>query len=111
MLQTLGPAPPAVIPLGRGQRHVPDGCQEGLQRPPGSRPRGKGPAQLAPRRAADPTAWITSYRRCARDTERDAKIVDFYLYLAATLVTIRQLIQQARSRYRWHTRPATKRLR
>jgi hypothetical protein len=26
--------------------------------------------RLAPRRAADPTAWITSYRRCARDSER-----------------------------------------
>jgi hypothetical protein len=41
-------------------------------------------------------------RRC---TERNAKIVDFYLYLAAALVTIRQLIQRARRRYRWDTRP------
>ena len=46
-------------------------------------------------------------RRC---TERNAKIVDFYLYLAAALVTIRQLIQRARARYRWDTRPITKRL-
>jgi hypothetical protein len=46
-------------------------------------------------------------RRC---TERNAKIVDFYLYLAAALVTIRQLIQRARNRYRWDTRPTTKRL-
>lgn len=35
----------------------------------------------------------------------------FYLYLAAAPVTIRQLIQRARARYRWDTRPTTKRLR
>jgi hypothetical protein len=40
----------------------------------------------------------------------DARIVDFYLYLAAALVTIRQLIQRARHRYCWDTRPTTKRL-
>jgi hypothetical protein len=43
-------------------------------------------------------------------TDRDATIVDFYLYLAAALVTVRQLIQRARTRYRWDTRPTTKRL-
>ncbi len=37
-------------------------------------------------------------------------IVVFYLYLAAAFVTIRQLIQRARTRYRWDTRPTTKRL-
>ncbi len=41
---------------------------------------------------------------------RSAKIVDFHLYLAAALVTIRQIIQRARTRYRWDTRPTTKRL-
>ncbi|MEV4251494.1 IS5/IS1182 family transposase, partial [Streptosporangium canum] len=38
------------------------------------------------------------------------QIVDFYLYLAAAFVTVRQLIQRARKRYRWDTRPTTKRL-
>jgi hypothetical protein len=33
----------------------------------------------------------------------------FYLYLAAAFVTVRQLIQRAR-RHRWDTRPTTKRL-
>jgi hypothetical protein len=46
-------------------------------------------------------------RRC---TNRNATIVEFYLYLAAALVTIRQLIQRARKRYRWDTHPTTKRL-
>jgi hypothetical protein len=55
-------------------------------------------------------AWMNGYGKLRRCTERHAKIVDFYLYPAAALVTIRQLIQRARTRYRWHTRPTTKRL-
>lgn len=37
-------------------------------------------------------AWMNGYGKLRRCTERNAKIVDFYLYLAAALVTIRQLI-------------------
>ena len=55
-------------------------------------------------------AWMNGYGKLRRCTERNAKTVDFYLYLAAALVTIRQLIQRARKRYRWDTRPTTKRL-
>ena len=35
----------------------------------GGRPCGKGPAQQAPRRAADPTGRLMQYRRLARDHE------------------------------------------
>lgn len=55
-------------------------------------------------------AWMNGYGKLRRCTERSAKAVDFYLYLAAALVVIRQIIQRARSRYRWDTRPTTKRL-
>jgi hypothetical protein len=55
-------------------------------------------------------SWMNGYGKLRRCTERNAKIVDFYLYLAAALVTIRQLIQRARKRYRWDSRPTTKRL-
>ena len=55
-------------------------------------------------------AWMNGYGKLRRCTERNASIVDFHLYLAAALVTIRQLIQRARNRYRWDTRPTTKRL-
>jgi hypothetical protein len=59
-------------------------------------------------------SWMNGYGKLRRCTERNATIVDFYLYLylylAAALVTIRQLIQRARKRYRWDTRPTTKRL-
>jgi hypothetical protein len=46
-------------------------------------------------------------RRC---TEKRRMVVDFYLFLAAALVVLRQLIQSARLRYRWPTRPTTRRL-
>jgi hypothetical protein len=52
-------------------------------------------------------SWMNGYGKLRRCTERNAKIVGLYLYLAA-LVTIRQLIQRARNRYRWDTRPITK---
>ena len=46
----------------------------------------------------------------AHITDRSAVIIRFYLYLAAASVTVRALIQRARHRYRWDTRPTTKRL-
>jgi Transposase DDE domain len=55
-------------------------------------------------------SWMNGYGKLRRITDRDAAIIGFYLYLAAALVTIRQLIQRARHRYRWDTRPTTKRL-
>jgi Transposase DDE domain len=55
-------------------------------------------------------SWMNGYGKLRRMTDRNAKIVEFYLYLAAALVVIRQIIQRARNRYRWDTRPVTKRL-
>ena len=55
-------------------------------------------------------SWMNGYGKLRQMTERNGTIVDFYLYLAAALVVIRQIIQRARNRYRWDTRPTTKRL-
>ena len=55
-------------------------------------------------------SWINGYGKLRRMTDRNATIVEFYLYLAAAFVIVRQLIQRARTRYRWDTRPTTKRL-
>jgi transposase len=55
-------------------------------------------------------AWMNGYGKLRRCTDRDGKIVDFYLYLAAAFVTVRALIREARTRYRWPTRPTTRRL-
>jgi hypothetical protein len=53
---------------------------------------------------------MNSYGKLRRCTERDGQVVDFYLFLAATFVVVRALIQRARSRYRWLGRPTTRRL-
>jgi len=55
-------------------------------------------------------AWMNGYGKLRRCTEKQAAVVDFYLFLAAALVVLRRLIQAARSRYRWPDRPTTRRL-
>ncbi len=54
--------------------------------------------------------WMNGYGKLRRCTEKAKAVVDFYLFLAATLVVLRQLIQRARTRYRWPNRPTTRRL-
>jgi hypothetical protein len=53
---------------------------------------------------------MNGYGKLRRMTDKDGQVVDFYLYLAAAFVTVRKLIQQTRTRYRWDTRPTTRRL-
>ena len=55
-------------------------------------------------------AWMNGYGKLRRCTEKQAAVVDFYLFLSAALVVLRQLIQRARLRYRWATRPTSRRL-
>jgi len=55
-------------------------------------------------------SWMNDYGKLRRCTDRSAAIVEFYLYLTAALITVRQLIQRARTRYRWPHRPTTRRL-
>jgi transposase len=55
-------------------------------------------------------SWMNDYGKLRRCTERSGAVVDFYLYLAATFVTLRMLIRRSTSRYRWDGRPTTRRL-
>jgi hypothetical protein len=55
-------------------------------------------------------SWMNDYGKPRRCTETSGSVVDFYLYLAAALVTLRMLIRRATSRYRWDGRPTTRRL-
>ncbi|MGW3615247.1 IS5 family transposase [Micromonospora sp. NPDC005163] len=69
------------------------------------------PIQVGKRWVCERThAWMNSFGKLRRCTDRDGKIVAFFLYLAATFVTVRALIREARTRYRWDTRPTTRRL-
>ena len=56
-------------------------------------------------------AWMNGFGKLRRCTDKRKIVVEFYLYLAAALTVIRRLINRARSRYRWPTRPTTRRLR
>lgn len=55
-------------------------------------------------------SWMNGYGKLRRCTEKAKPVVDFYLFLAAALVVLRQLIQRARLRYRWPSRPTVRRL-
>jgi hypothetical protein len=68
------------------------------------------PAELPSRPVERTHSWMNGFAKLRRMTDRDAAIIRFYLYLAATFVTVRALIQRARCRDRWETRPTTKRL-
>lgn len=55
-------------------------------------------------------AWMNGFGKLRRCTDRDGRIIDFYLFLAAALVTTRCLMHRARTRYRWDNRPTIRRL-
>jgi hypothetical protein len=55
-------------------------------------------------------AWMNAFGKLRRCTEKRQAVVDFYLFLAAALVVLRRLIQEARARYRWPGRPTVRRL-
>ena len=56
-------------------------------------------------------SWLNGYGKLRRCTDKNKIVVEFYLCLAAALTIIRRLINKARARYRWPTRPTTRRLR
>ena len=55
-------------------------------------------------------AWMNGDGTRRRGTEQRGPIVDFYRFLAAAFVVTRCLIREARTRYRWPTRPTARRL-
>lgn len=69
------------------------------------------PLQVGKRWVVERTqAWMNGFGKLRRCTERNGRVVDFYLFLAAVFVVTRCLIQRARSRYRWPNQPTTRRL-
>lgn len=55
-------------------------------------------------------SWMNGYGKLRRCTEKSGKAVDFYLHLAAAIVTLRMLIRRPTTLYRWDTRRTTRRL-
>jgi Transposase DDE domain len=69
------------------------------------------PIQVGRRRVVERTqAWMNGYGKLRRCTERDARVVDPYLFLAAAFVVARALSRKARQAFRRPGRPTTIRL-
>ena len=69
------------------------------------------PVQAGARWVVERThSWMNGYGKLRRCTEKAKAVVDFYLFLAAAVVVVRHLIHRARTRYRWPSRPTTRRL-
>lgn len=69
------------------------------------------PLQVGKRWVVERTqAWMNGSGKLRRCTETAGAVVDVSLFLAAAFVVTRRLIQRARTRYRWPTRPTTRRL-
>jgi hypothetical protein len=71
----------------------------------------KAPIQAGRRWPVERTnSWMNDFGEVRRSFQRTCANTEFFLYLAATFVTVRCLIREARTRYRWPTRPTTRRL-
>ncbi len=113
-LEKLGPLPPTiVVHLDRGYD---SDVTRGLLRERGFTGeiacRGvPAPVQVGMRWVVERSqSWMNDFGKIRRCTERNGRVVTFYLFLAATVVVTRLLIQRSRTHYRWPDRPATRRL-
>lgn len=70
----------------------------------------KAPMQASQRWHVERTnAWHNGFNRLQRCYERREVVIDAYFDLSDTIITIRSMIRQAWSAYRWDTRPARRR--
>lgn len=67
----------------------------------------KAPVQAGQRWHVERTnAWHNGFNRLQRCYERDEDVIDAFFDLADTIITLRRLIREAWTLYRWDTRPA-----
>ncbi len=65
----------------------------------------KAPGQAGKRWVVERThAWLNSYGKLRRITERTRAVVEFHTHLAAAITAVRRLVNEARSCYRWPPR-------
>lgn len=113
-LAALGPMPPRIaVHLDRGYDGAPTRTLLAGLALTGviARKGTPAPLQVGKRWVIERThAWMNGYGKLRRCTERNGRVVDLYLFLAAAFVITRCLIQRARKRYRWEHQPTTRRL-
>lgn len=70
------------------------------------------PIQIGGRWVVERTnSWMNNFGKLRRCTERRRAAVEFFLALAATIITVRCLIRRAWPLCRWNTRPRSPRIR
>jgi transposase len=71
----------------------------------------KAPIQAGQRWHVERTnAWHNSFNRLQRCYEREEKVINAFLDLADAIITVRRLIRESWTLYRWDTRPLKRRL-
>jgi IS5 family transposase len=67
----------------------------------------KAPIQAGQRWHVERTnSWHNNFNRLQRCYEREEAVIDAFFDLADTIITLRRLIREAWTLYRWDTRPA-----
>jgi hypothetical protein len=67
----------------------------------------KAPIQAGQRWHVERTnAWHNNFNRLQRCYERDEDVINAFFDLADTIITVRRLIREAWTLYRWEARPA-----
>lgn len=70
----------------------------------------KAPIQAGQRWHVERTsAWHNAFSRLQRCYERDEDVIDAFFDLADAIITVRRLIREAWTLYRWDTRPSHRR--
>jgi hypothetical protein len=68
---------------------------------------GKAPIQAGQRWHVERTnAWHNNFNRLQRCYERREEVIDAFFDLADTIITVRRLIRESWTLYRWDSRPA-----
>jgi hypothetical protein len=50
-------------------------------------------------------SWSNAHKKLVWCTEREGRVIDFWLAFSAVIITVGRLVRQAWSRYRWEGRP------
>ena len=51
-------------------------------------------------------SWHNAHKKLVWCTERQGRVIDFWVAFSEVVIVVRRLIREAWSRYRWETRPS-----
>jgi IS5 family transposase len=51
-------------------------------------------------------SWHNAHKKLSWCTERQGRVIDFWVAFSDVIIIVRRLIREAWSRYRWETRPS-----